>query len=97
VLCKRQRAYVRELARLTGSSLSVVQHALRTLARDGLVRVTPSGRTRYVSLDPLYAALPELFEYLSRLLDSEHQLADHLKHSGNGTEPRHEIAAMLGH
>ena len=51
LLVERGQAHLRELARHLGSPLSVVQHALRTLERDGLVACQMSGRVRLARLD----------------------------------------------
>lgn len=58
---------MRELARHLGSPLSVVQHALRTLERDGLVACQMAGRVRLVRLNPRYPAHGELVAFLTRL------------------------------
>jgi DNA-binding transcriptional ArsR family regulator len=78
VLSMRSASHARELARLTGSSLSVVQHALRTLERDGLVTRASSGRRRRVTLDASHCADQELLAYLRRLFEREPDLAGRL-------------------
>jgi len=70
LLVERGQAHLRELARHLGSPLSVVQHALRTLERDGLVACQMSGRVRLARLDPRYPAHGELVALLTRLATS---------------------------
>ena len=67
LIVERGQAHLRELARHLGSPLSVVQHALRTLERDGLVACQMAGRVRLVRLDPRYPAHGELVALLTRL------------------------------
>lgn len=71
VLAQRGEAQVRQLSRLLRSPLSVVQHALRTLERDGLLTSRSHGRARVVSIDPACPARAELVAYLRRLAELE--------------------------
>jgi len=63
------RAHVRQLARLLGVPLSVVQHGLATLEGDGLVARQREGRLCHVFLSPSYVARAELCDYLRRLAE----------------------------
>ena len=72
-LSERPDAHIRKLARLIGASLSVVQHALATLERDGLVQVRTVGRVRRVSLNSDYPAHVELAALLRRLHAAERE------------------------
>jgi DNA-binding transcriptional ArsR family regulator len=74
-------SYSRELARLLGMSLSVVQKAVRSLELDGLVASRSVGRTRLVQLEPRYFARESLNQFLQRLSEPE-------------TELRREVAAL---
>jgi DNA-binding transcriptional ArsR family regulator len=60
-------SYPRELARLMGAALSVVQAALRGLESDGLVAGRPVGRTRLFELNPRFFAASELRAFLDKL------------------------------
>lgn len=62
------QSYPRELGRLLGTPLSVVQKALRSLERDAIVAARAVGRTRVYQLDPRYFARNELRVFLARLL-----------------------------
>jgi DNA-binding transcriptional ArsR family regulator len=61
------QSYARELSRILGSPLSVVQKGLSTLERDGLIAGRLLGRTRLFEVDPRYFAAKELRAYLGRL------------------------------
>ena len=76
VLTLLSDSYPRELARLIGSPLSVVQKALRSLERDGLVAGRVVGRTRLCRLDPRYFAYADLRRFLERLSQPEDELRD---------------------
>jgi DNA-binding transcriptional ArsR family regulator len=65
-----QSSYPRELARLLGQPLSVVQKALATLERDGLVAAQTVGRLRLYRINPRYFARTELTAYLERLVQT---------------------------
>ncbi len=67
-------SHPRELARILGSGLSVVQKALRSLERDGLVAGRSVGRTRVYSLDPSYFAARELRQLVRRLAATDEGL-----------------------
>lgn len=71
VLAQRPDAHVRQIARLLSVPLSVVQHALRTLERDGLLSSRNMGHVRHVSISPAYPARDELLAYLRRLVELE--------------------------
>ena len=66
-----EESYARELARMLGSPLSVVQKAVRSLERDGLVAARSGGRTRLYRLDPRYFAARPLRALLSRIAESD--------------------------
>ena len=68
--------YQRELARLLETSPSVVQKALVSLERDGLVAGRLVGRTRIYKLNPRYFARKEVEAFLSRLADAEPALRE---------------------
>ena len=63
-------SYARELARLLGVSVSVVQKALASLERDDLVAAQSVGRTRVYRLNPRSFARRELELYLRRLVEA---------------------------
>jgi len=67
-------SYPRELSRLLGKSVSVVQKALAGLERDTLVAAQTMGRTRVFRLNPRYFALKELDAYLARLSTADPDL-----------------------
>ena len=69
-------SYARELARVLDLHVSGVQKALQSLERDGLVAGRAVGRTRVFRIDPRNAARKELEQYLSRLLEAEHDLRE---------------------
>src|SRR6266508_670546 len=60
------QSYPRELARLLGVPLSVVQKAVRILELDGLVASRSVGRTRLVQLEPRHLARESLEQFLPR-------------------------------
>lgn len=66
-----QQSYARELARALEVPVSVIQKALLSLERDGLVTVRSVGRTRVVTLNPRYFAQRELLVLLNRLAGPE--------------------------
>jgi DNA-binding GntR family transcriptional regulator len=67
-------SYQRELSRLLGTSPSVVQKALSSLERDGLVSGRMMGRTRSYSLNPRFFARTELDAFLRRLAAADADL-----------------------
>ena len=67
-------SYPRELSRLLGRSVSVIQKALIGLERDTLVAAQTVGRTRTYRLNPRYFALKELQTYLARLNSADPDL-----------------------
>lgn len=67
-------SYARELARLQETSVSVVQKALISLERDGLVAAQTLGRLRLYRINPRYFALTELDAYVQKLSDAAPQL-----------------------
>lgn len=69
-----EQSYPRELARLLGTSLSVVQKAVRSLETDQLIAGRSVGRTRVFRLNPDYFARSELRKLLSRLVEPEELL-----------------------
>ena len=71
LLARLQSSYARELARLLDRPLSVVQKALASLERDGLVAAQTLGRIRLFRLNPAYFARPELERLLVRLADAD--------------------------
>ena len=71
VLETQGQSHLREHARRLPAPLSVVQKAVRSLERDGLVAGRPAGRTRLLELAPGYFALPELRGFLKRLARAE--------------------------
>jgi DNA-binding transcriptional ArsR family regulator len=66
-----QQSYARELARVLEIPISVIQKALLSLERDGLVAARSVGRTRVVTLNPRYFARLELLAFLNRLVEPE--------------------------
>jgi DNA-binding transcriptional ArsR family regulator len=62
-----RQSYARELARLLGAPLSVVQKGLASLERDGLIAGRLVGRTRLFEINPRYFAVKELRDLLDRL------------------------------
>jgi DNA-binding transcriptional ArsR family regulator len=62
-----RQSYARELARLLGAPLSVVQKGLSSLERDGLIAGRLLGRTRLFEINPRYFAVKELRDLLDRL------------------------------
>jgi hypothetical protein len=67
-------SYPRELSRLLGKSVSVVQKALAGLERDTLVAAQTVGRTRAFRLNPRYFAMKELDAYLAKLTLADQDL-----------------------
>jgi DNA-binding transcriptional ArsR family regulator len=70
----RGESYPREIARLLGVSLSVVQKAIRSLELDGLIAGRSVGRTRVYALNPRYFAAAELRSLTRRLSDLDDDL-----------------------
>lgn len=68
------QSYARELARLAGLSLSVVQKGLSSLERDGLVVGRLVGRTRLLQINPQYFAVAELRGLIARILVADREL-----------------------
>lgn len=69
-----QQSYARELARVLEVPVSVLQKALRSLERDGLVVARRVGRTRAVTLNPRYFARRELLAFVNKLAEPEEGL-----------------------
>jgi DNA-binding transcriptional ArsR family regulator len=69
-----EQTYARELARALKLPISVVQKALLSLEKDGLVVVRSVGRTRVITLNPRYFARRELLAFISRLAQPENGL-----------------------
>ena len=67
-------SYPRELTRVLGAPLSVVQKGLKTLERDGLIAGRAVGRNRVFRLNPRYFAYAELERFLNRLLEPDQAL-----------------------
>jgi DNA-binding transcriptional ArsR family regulator len=67
-------SYQRELSRLLDASPSVIQKALSSLERDGLVSGRLMGRTRTYSLNPQFFARTELDAFLRRLAEADTDL-----------------------
>lgn len=63
----RGQSFPRELARLLASPLSVVQKAVRSLERDGLITGRMLGRTRLLELNSRYFAMAALRGFLAEL------------------------------
>lgn len=68
------QSYPRELARLLGVGLSVVQKAIRSLELDGLIAGRAVGRTRLYSINPAYFAANEVRRLAGRLVDGDEEL-----------------------
>ncbi len=66
-----EASFQRELARLLRRSPSVVQKALASLERDGLVVGRLIGRTRSYEINPRYFARKELRGFLARLAEAD--------------------------
>lgn len=69
-----EASYPRELARVLGVSLSVVQKALRSLELDGLVAGRAVGRTRLYAINPGYFAAEELLRLVRRIAANDENL-----------------------
>lgn len=67
-------SYARELARILGSGLSVVQKAVRSLELDGLIAGRTVGRTRVYALNPGYFAAKEVQRLTRRLAEADEDL-----------------------
>lgn len=74
VLSLLEQSYARELSRVLEIPVSVIQKALLSLERDGLVAVRSVGRTRVVTLNPRYFARRELLALLNRLAEPEDRI-----------------------
>lgn len=74
-LSTMESSYARELARLLGSAVNVVQAALRSLERDGLVVGRLIGRTRVFQLNPRYFAAGAVKTLLDKLAPADAELA----------------------
>ena len=74
VLELRGESYAREISRLLGASLSVVQKAIRSLELDGLIAGRAVGRTRVYSLNPGFFAASELRRLTRRLAEADTEL-----------------------
>src|SRR5512135_59394 len=68
------QSYARELARLLGAPLSVVQKGLASLERDGLVAGRFFGRTRLFEINPRYFAAVQLRDLVARLTAADPEL-----------------------
>ena len=64
-----QQSYARELARVLTIPISVIQKAILSLERDGLVAVRSVGKTRAITLNPRFFARRELLVFLNRLAE----------------------------
>jgi DNA-binding transcriptional ArsR family regulator len=69
-----EESYPRELARTLEAPLIVVQRALRSLERDGLVAGRSVGRNRIFRINPRYFAARELRAFLDRLAEPDADL-----------------------
>lgn len=69
-----EQSYARELARVLKIPISVIQKALLSLERDGLVVARRMGRTRLVTLNPRYFARRELLALINRLAEPDERL-----------------------
>jgi DNA-binding transcriptional ArsR family regulator len=69
-----EQSYPRELARILKLPISVIQKALLSLERDGLVAGRSLGRTRVFAVNPRYFARRELLAFLDRLAEPEDRL-----------------------
>ncbi len=79
-------SYPREIARILGVSLSVVQKAIRSLELDGLIAGRAIGRTRLYTINPAYFALRELRPLLARLATNDEDLKG--RTGGKRSRPR---------
>jgi DNA-binding transcriptional ArsR family regulator len=69
-----EQSYARELARLLGVRISVIQKAILSLEKDAIVSARSVGRTRVVTVNPRYFARRELLAYLARLAEADARL-----------------------
>lgn len=69
-----EQSYARELSRILEIPVSVIQKAILSLERDGLVAARSVGRTRVVTLNPRYFAGRELLALLGRLTEPEERI-----------------------
>lgn len=65
------RSYPRELATLVGKPVSMVQRAVESLERAGVLRTRLIGRQREISLNPEYMAANELNALLRALVERD--------------------------
>jgi DNA-binding transcriptional ArsR family regulator len=79
-------SYPRELSRVLGVGLSVVQKAIRSLELDGLIAGRALGRTRLYSINPAYFAAKELRQLARRLAEVDDELRQEV--SALRTRPR---------
>lgn len=68
------QSYARELGRLLDAPVSVVQKAISSLERDGLIAGRFVGRTRLFEISPRYFAAKDLRAFLSRLAAADPDL-----------------------
>jgi DNA-binding transcriptional ArsR family regulator len=66
-----ERSYPRELARLLGEDLSVVQRAMDDLERDGILASRLAGRTRLFELKRTYHHYAPVRELLVRMAQAD--------------------------
>src|SRR5437868_7334990 len=67
-------SYAREMARILVAPLSVVQKAIYSLERDGIIAARSVGRTRLFRIDPRYFAASEVRSLLDRLAEPNSDL-----------------------
>ena len=79
-------SYPRELSRVLGTGLSVVQKAIRSLELDGLIAGRSVGRTRLYSVNRAYFAAKELRQLARRLAEVDDELRQEV--SALRTRPR---------
>jgi DNA-binding transcriptional ArsR family regulator len=76
VLGLLERSYPRELARLLGEDLSVVQRAVDDLERDGVLASRLVGRTRLFELDRTYQHYAPVHDLLARMGQSDPEIVE---------------------
>jgi len=64
-------SYARELSRILEAPVSVIQKALKSLEKDGVIAARVMGRTRVYRFDSRYFAAAELQSFLRRLAEPE--------------------------
>ncbi len=69
-----EESYARELSRILEIPVSVIQKAILSLERDGLVAARSVGRARVLTLNPRYFARRELLALLNRLTEPEERI-----------------------